>query len=81
MGFACIARHRHIWLRDVLEASRSGFRAWLNRLTSGRECHDAKLVTEIDTSFNADDRTYGKVASGAKSWTRGWPAGFTGLKG
>jgi len=63
MTFAFIAKHRHIWpvswLCDVLEVSRSGFRAWLNRPTSTREIHDAKLVTAIETSFKASDRTYG----------------------
>ncbi|MCA0271750.1 MAG: IS3 family transposase [Proteobacteria bacterium] len=63
MRFAFIAKHRHIWpvswLCDVLEVSRSGFHAWLNRPTSAREIHDAKLVTAIETSFKASDRTYG----------------------
>ena len=57
------AKHRHIWpvswLCDVLEVSRSGFHAWLSRPTSPREIHDAKLVTVIETSFKASDRTYG----------------------
>jgi putative transposase len=43
----------------VLEVSRSGFHAWLNRSTSGREIPDAKLVTAIETSFKGGDRTYG----------------------
>ncbi|WP_420006256.1 IS3 family transposase [Arenibacterium sp. LLYu02] len=63
MRFAFIAKHRHIWpvswLCDVLEVSRSGFHAWLNRPTSAREIQDAKLVTAIETSFKASDRTYG----------------------
>ena len=63
MRFAFIAKHRHIWpvswLCDVLEVSRSGFHAWLNRPTSAREMHDVKLVTAIETSFKANDRTYG----------------------
>ncbi|MEZ5887879.1 MAG: IS3 family transposase [Paracoccaceae bacterium] len=63
MRFAFIAKHRHIWpiswLCEVLEVSRSGFHAWLNRPTSTREIHDAKLVTAIETSFKASDRTYG----------------------
>ena len=63
MRFAFIARHRHIWpvswLCQALEVSRSGFHAWLNRPTSTREIHDAKLVTAIETSFKASDRTYG----------------------
>lgn len=47
------------WLCDVLDVSRSGFHAWLNRPASGREIHDAKLVTAIETSFKASDRTCG----------------------
>ena len=63
MRFAFIAKHRHIWpvswLCEVLEVSRSGFHAWLNRPLSDRAILDAKLVTAIDTSFKASDRTYG----------------------
>lgn len=63
MRFAFIARHRHIWpvswLCDVLDVSRSGFHAWLNRPTSTREIHDAKPVTAIETRCKASDRTYG----------------------
>ena len=63
MRFAFIAKHRHIWpvswLCDALEVSRSGFHAWLTRPTSPREIQDAKLVTAIETSFRASDRTYG----------------------
>lgn len=47
------------WLCQVLEVSRSGFHAWLNRPTSAREIQDAKLVAAIDKSFRASDRTYG----------------------
>jgi putative transposase len=43
----------------VLDVSRSGFHAWLNRPASTREIHDAKLVTAIETSFKSSDRTYG----------------------
>ena len=63
MRFAFIAKHRQIWpvswLCDVLDVSCSGFHAWLNRPTSTREIHDGKLVTAIETSFKASDRTYG----------------------
>ncbi len=62
MRFAFIAKHRHIWpvswLCGVLEVSRSGFLDWLNRPTSAREIHDAKLVVAIETSFKGSDRTY-----------------------
>lgn len=63
MRFAFIAKHRHIWpvswLCEVLDVSRSGFHAWLTRPTSAHEIRDAGLVTAIDTSFKARDRTYG----------------------
>lgn len=63
MRFAFVAKHRHIWpaswLCEVLDVSRSGFHAWLNRPSSAREIYDAKLVTAIETSFKASDRTYG----------------------
>ena len=63
MRFAFIAKHRHIWpvswLCAVLEVSRSGFHAWLNRPSSARAIQDEKLVTAIDKSFKASDRTYG----------------------
>ena len=61
MRFAFIAKHRHIWsvswLCEALEVSRSGFHAWLNRPTSTREIHGAKLVMAIETSFKTSDRT------------------------
>ena len=63
MTFAFIAGHRHIWpvswLCAALQVSRSGFHAWLNRPASARAQQDAKLVTAIDNSFRASDRTYG----------------------
>lgn len=63
MRFAFIARHRHVWpvswLCEVLEVSRSGFHAWLNRPVSARAIQDAKLVSAIGKSFKASDRTYG----------------------
>lgn len=63
MRFFFIAKHRYIWpvsrLCEVLDVSRSGFHAWLNRPTSARAIQDAKLVTAIGTSFNASELTYG----------------------
>ena len=63
MRFAFIARHRHAWplgrLCEVPEVSRPGVHAWLNRPVSARAIQDAKLVTAIDTSFRASDRTCG----------------------
>lgn len=56
-------KHRRIWpvtwLCDVLGSRVPGFQAWLNRPSSIREIQDAKLVTAIETSFKASDRTYG----------------------
>lgn len=46
-------------LCEALEVSCSGFHAWLNRPTSARDIHDAKLVMVIETSFKASDPTYG----------------------
>ncbi len=67
MRFAFIAKHHHIWqvslLCDVLDVSRSGFHAWLNRPTSSREIHDAKLVTAIETSFKASEGKGRRFAS------------------
>ena len=63
MRFVFIAKHRNIrpvsWLCEVLDVSRSGFNAWLNRPTSIREIEDAKLVGAIEMSVKASDRTYG----------------------
>ncbi len=63
MRFAFIAKHRHIWpvnwLCEVLDVSRSGVHAGLDRPVGTREIHDAKIVTAIETRFKASDRTYG----------------------
>jgi putative transposase len=63
MRFAFIAKHRHIWpvawLCEVLQVSRSGFHAWLNRSPSDRAVYDETLVLEIGKSFKRSDRTYG----------------------
>lgn len=63
MRFAFIAKHRNIWpvawLCEVLDVSRSGFHAWLNRRPSARSRQDEVLVTSIDRSFKSSDRTYG----------------------
>jgi len=86
MRFAFVAKHRHIWpvswICEVLEVSRSGFHAWLARPASAREARDAQLVTAIDRSFRASDRTYGaRPASGATSSRMDWLAGSTGSRG
>jgi len=63
MRFAFIAKHRSIWpvawLCEVLDVSRSGFHAWLNRRPSARYRADEKLLTAIGRSFKSSDRTYG----------------------
>jgi putative transposase len=61
MTFAFIAKHWPIWpvswLCEVLDVSRSGFYAWLNRPISARTALDAALVAAIGRSFRASDRT------------------------
>lgn len=61
--FALVAKHRRIWpvswLCGTSGLSRSGFHAWLDRATGIRKVDDAKLVTAIEASFKAEDRTYG----------------------
>lgn len=63
MIFAFIAKHRSIWpvawLCEVLDVSRSGFHAWLNRSPSERSRMDAVLLERINQSFRSSDRTYG----------------------
>lgn len=85
MRFAFIAKHRHIWpvswLCDVLDVSRSGFHAWLNRPTSAREIHDANLVTAIETSFKAATGPMVPAACGVIFWKKALPAGCTGSNG
>ena len=53
MRFVFIAKHRNIrpvsWLCEVLDVSRSGFNAWLNRPTSIREIEDGKFVLGIES--------------------------------
>ncbi|RWR26418.1 transposase [Sinirhodobacter populi] len=51
-----MARHLAVQGSGV---SRSGFHTWLGHPTSIREIHDARVVTAIETSFKASDRTYG----------------------
>lgn len=49
---------------------------------SARESHDAKLVTAIDKSFKASDRTgCAPAASGVTCLRTDGPAGFTGSNG
>ena len=48
------------WLCSaLLDVSRSGFHAWLNRSPSARSRYDQALLVEIDRSFKSSDRTYG----------------------
>lgn len=63
MRFVFIAKRRQVWplewMRSVLEASRSGFHAWLTRGPSARALADAALTPVIGRSFKASDRTSG----------------------
>lgn len=85
MRFVFIAKHRHLWpvswLCDVLDVSRSGLHPWRNRPTSSREIHDAKLVTAIETSFKASDRTDGARRVWRDLLEEGLEQGFTGSNG
>ncbi len=69
------------WLCKVLDVSRSGFHAWLSRPTSTRKVHDAKLLTAIETSFKASDRTYGARRVWRDVREEGLPVGCTGSNG
>ena len=85
MRFVFIAKHRNIWpvswLCEVLDVSRSGFNAWLNRPTSIREIEDAKLVGAIETSFKASDRTYGARRVWRDVLEEGFACGLHGSNG
>ena len=63
MRFAFVAKHRSIWpvawLCEVLDVSRSGFNAWLNRSPSKRTRENEGLLDVIRRSFLGSDRTYG----------------------
>ena len=77
MRVAFVAKHRRIRpvsrLCEVLDVSRSGFHAWLDRPTALREIDDAKLVTAIEASFKAGDKTYGA----RRDWRDGLEEGFS----
>jgi putative transposase len=81
MSVAFVAKHRRIRpvsrLCEVLDVSRSGFHARPPdrppaRPTGLHEIDDAKLVTAIETSFKAGDRTYGA----RRVWHDGLEEGF-----
>ena len=63
MKFAFIAKHQSIWpmtwLCKVLDVSRSGFHAWLNRKPAKRTLENEELARVVRLSFIASDRTYG----------------------
>ena len=63
MKFAFIAKHQSIWpvtwLCKVLDVSRSGFHAWLNRKPAKRTLENEELTRVVRQSFIASDRTYG----------------------
>lgn len=48
------------------------------RLASAREIHDAKLVTALESSFKASDRTYDARRVWRDVPKEDWPAGFIG---
>jgi hypothetical protein len=61
--FAFIAKHRGVWqtkqMCEMLGVSRSGFYDWLMRPESARAQRNRLLLTQIRTSFESSDRTYG----------------------
>lgn len=63
MKFGFVAKHRGIWpvgmTCDALDASRSGFYAWLRRAPSQRTQDDEQIGAQVRQSFIASDRTYG----------------------
>jgi putative transposase len=63
MRFAFIAKHRSIWpvawLCEALDASRSGFHAWLTRSPSRRARENDALLNVVRRSFLGSDRAYG----------------------
>ena len=63
MKFEFIAKHRGVWptrlLCEALGVSRGGFYDWLRRPRSRRACENLQLLTQIRTSFEQSDRTYG----------------------
>ena len=62
MKFASIAQHHDIWpavwLCEVLQVYRSGFRGSLNKLASSHAVVDERLLRKIAKSFQLSDRTY-----------------------
>lgn len=85
MIFAFIAKHRSIWpvawLCEVLDVSRSGFHAWLNRSPSERSRMDAVLLERINQSFRSSDRTYGARRVCMICWLTALRVAFTVSKG
>ena len=63
MKFGFVAKHRGVWpvmlICEVLDVSRSGFYAWLNRPRSQRSQDEAIIVQQVRQSFVDSDRTYG----------------------
>ena len=48
-------------MADVLQVSRSGFYAWLDRPPSARAQRDAELVEAVRSSHAASDGSYGAL--------------------
>jgi transposase InsO family protein len=63
MRFACIATHaqeyRITTMCRVLQVSKAGYYAWVQRPQSARGVEDAALLTRIETVFAASHQTYG----------------------
>ena len=63
MKFGFVAKHRGVWpvmlIGEVLDVSRSGFYAWLNRPRSQRSQDEAVIGQQVRQSFADSDRTYG----------------------
>ena len=65
MRYACIARHRAEFqlglMCRVLDVSRTGFYAWLQRAPSGRAREDSRLRAEIRAIHTKSKQSYGRV--------------------
>ena len=77
MRFAFIGKHRHIWpvswLCKVLEVSRSGFHAWLNRPTSARRVWRDVLEDGLACGLHRIERLMRLNALRARPGRRGKP--------
>ncbi len=76
MKYQFILKHRYEFsvsrMCHVLDVSKSGFFAWLNREESQRKREDAKLLRKIREVFLGSDRTYGSPRVWADLCAKGW---------